>query len=304
MVHSLAEWRADGSPWHPATPIKDLAHQLSEHGYTVWCLGDERHLKARPPEDHVPFGQTGWPGTQHYPVVMAMDVKAPGPGSGLPSLQELGRQLRADKMAGHPGLAWLKYMNWEPERDNGGPCWHETWMPEHHRRPSGDRGHLHLSCRTDYTTSTTAAGYDPVARLGNPNRKEDDVSWTDDVIPVKYPAEDPKNKTWAAGNALGHARDLAAETRDRVKDLQAAEAKAKVERAAILKAVTGSAVTASTIKAEVAALRAEIAAAVIGQAVPAILAELRPKLAGLSEQDVQAAADAVERQVAAGLATV
>jgi hypothetical protein len=201
VVHNLAEWRADGSPWRAARPLADIGVRLTRHGYRVRILGGARDLTADRPGDHVPWGAGGWPKPHRYPFVMAMDVEPPDPGTGLPSLQALGRQFRADKLAGHPAMAWLGYLIWEPERDGGGPCWYDAWLPDYHRRPAPGRGHLHLSCRTDHTTAAVAAGYDPVVRLGvrppfvarpipglvpkRADRPEPDVSWTDDVVPVK-----------------------------------------------------------------------------------------------------------------------
>jgi hypothetical protein len=102
---------------------------------------------------------------------MAMDIMPPTAGQRskltgalLPSLQDLAAQLYADKQSGHPGAAWLKYMNWEPDRNNGGPCYHDVWTPDHHRSDSGDRGHIHCSARTDFYLSGTADSYDLVAR--------------------------------------------------------------------------------------------------------------------------------------------
>jgi hypothetical protein len=214
MVHNLAEWRADGSPWRAARPLADIGARLTAHGYRVRILGGARDLTTDQPGDHVPWGAGGWPRPQRYPFVMAMDVEPPDPGSGLPSLQALGRQFRVDKLAGHPGVAWLSGLIWEPERDGGGPCWCDSWMPDYDRQPGDDRGHLHLSCRTDHTTAAVAAGYDPVGRLGIHRppaprpipglvpmgmvSSEPDVSWTDDVIPIKCAIVELTGG-WAAG---------------------------------------------------------------------------------------------------------
>lgn len=172
-------WDRAGRPWEVAAPIKAVGGRLQAHGYTVYYIGsdDRAHLQADVPEDHCPFSVTGWPGKHPYPYVLAMDIMPPEPGARskidglpLPSLQQISAQMRADKIAGHPGMAWLKYMNWEPDRNNGGACWHDSWQPDYARWASGDRGHTHMSGRTDYVTSTAANGYDPVARL----RGEDD----------------------------------------------------------------------------------------------------------------------------------
>jgi len=162
------QWVADGQPWKPATPVADLRDTLQRHGFTVYVLGDESHQKAQPPEDHVPYSHTPWPGKQPYPYVLAMDVMP----NGDLSLDKLGAQLVKDKNAGVSGVHGLKYLNWT---DSNGNCWHESWQPKHARESSDDRGHLHLSWRTDFVTSTSAAGYDPVARV-----KGIDVALTDE----------------------------------------------------------------------------------------------------------------------------
>lgn len=157
-------WVADGKPWRPMRPVDQLARTLRGHGYTVYTLGDERHLEHDPPEDHTPYSATGWPGTARYGVVYAGDIMPPPAGAGLPSLQQLGRRLVDDRNAGVPGIRWLKYINWEPERNYGGDCWHDSWQPGFARRASGDRGHIHVSGLTGYEDSTSGDGYDPVAR--------------------------------------------------------------------------------------------------------------------------------------------
>ncbi|MET9303191.1 hypothetical protein ABZX66_28110 [Micromonospora aurantiaca] len=165
-------WIADGSPFRLMTPARDLRDILRGHGYTVYDIGNRSHLEADPPEDHTPFSATGFPGKAKYGVGYALDVMPPKDGQRskvdglpLPSLQQLGAQLLADRKAGVAGIKWLKYMNWEPERNNGGPCYHESWQPSYARRSSTDRGHIHLSGLTGYETSTIGAGYDPVARI-------------------------------------------------------------------------------------------------------------------------------------------
>jgi hypothetical protein len=49
---------------------------------------------------------------------------------------------------------------------------------------------------------------------------EQDMSFEDDQVPVKYPSVSADNPTWTGPNALGDARDKAAEALSRVKDLQ------------------------------------------------------------------------------------
>lgn len=165
-------WKADGRPFRLMTPAEDLQTNLQRHGYTVYDIGNESHMLASPAEDHTPFSGTGWPGLAKYGVGYALDVMPPAPGARskldgkpLPSLQQLGAQLVKDRKAGVPGISWLKYINWEPERNNGGPCYQESWKPNHARKSSSDRGHIHVSARTGMETSTVARGYDPVARI-------------------------------------------------------------------------------------------------------------------------------------------
>ncbi|MEK8107399.1 hypothetical protein NKG94_23780 [Micromonospora sp. M12] len=114
-----------------------------------------------------------------YGVGYAIDIMPPAAGARskvdglpLPSLQQLGARLVADRKAGVAGIRWLKYMNWEPERNNGGPCYQDSWKPNYARRTSSDRGHIHASGLTGYESSTIGAGYDPVTRI----RGGDDMS--------------------------------------------------------------------------------------------------------------------------------
>lgn len=153
VVSNYEQWVADGSPWHPATPVDSLTQVLKKHGYTVYTIGNHAHLTANPPEDHTPYSHTPWPGTQPYPAVLAMDIM-PG---GVWGLDDLGAAIFEDKQNGLPGLAGLKYMNWT---DLNGNCWHDKWTPNHDRSTSSDRGHIHLSWRTDYVNNNIA--YDPI----------------------------------------------------------------------------------------------------------------------------------------------
>lgn len=175
-------WVAAGKPFTLMRPARDLRDRLRAHGYTVYDIGNQSHLLAEPPEDHTPYSDTGWPGTAHLGVGYAVDIMPSAAGATsrvdglpLPSLQQLGAQLLEDREAAVRGISWLKYMNWEPQRDNGGACWHDSWQPAHVRRSSGDRGHIHLSGVTGLESSTIGAGYDPVARI----RGGDDVSAAD-----------------------------------------------------------------------------------------------------------------------------
>lgn len=167
------QWVADGSPFTLVRPLRHLRDLLRGYGYTVYDRGNRDHLLHDPPEDHTPYSATGWPNTARYGYGYAVDIMPPGAGSKLPSLQQLGRQLYADRAAGD--IKWLKYINWEPDGNYTGPCYHDAWQPDHTRRSSSDRGHIHVSARTGYEESTAGDGYDPVAVI----RGEDMAAFTD-----------------------------------------------------------------------------------------------------------------------------
>ncbi len=183
------KWRAAGKPVKYAQPIADLAATLRRHGYTVGTIGNDRHLNANPPEDHTPFSATGWPVASPYPYVHALDVMPPPAHSGLPSLVELGARLVNDRNAGVAGASWIKYVNWT---NGAGKCLHEKWTPRHVTSSSNDVGHIHVSCRSDYTHSAVASGYDPVAHssLGGA------ISVPPFVRELRSPMVDPQVGVW------------------------------------------------------------------------------------------------------------
>ena len=173
MVTTYAGWVADGRPWRNCQPINDLIATLRGHGYTGpgVGIGDQSHLTANPPEDHCPYSHTPWPGAQPYPYVMAIDIM---PGEGI-DIIDLGGRLFDDKSSDKPGTQPIKYINWT---DSAGGCWHDSWMPSHTRFRSTDRGHIHISFRTDYVTSNAMASYDPYGDGGLPKPPfpEDDMA--------------------------------------------------------------------------------------------------------------------------------
>jgi len=187
------------------TPAQALKTKLRAHGYTVYDIGNEAHLVHEPPEDHTPYSETTYPGKSVYGVGYAIDVMPPAKGARskidglpLPSLQQLGAQMLADRKAGVPGIKWLKYMNWEPERNNGGPCYQDSWKPNYARRTSSDRGHIHMSGLTGYENSTIGAGYDPVTRI----RGGDDMSEE-----AEQKIDQLSNAVFVGGSSMGRAVD-------------------------------------------------------------------------------------------------
>lgn len=152
-----AKWVKDGKPWKLAKPVADFTAILRKHTYTVWTYPDERHQKAEPPEDHTAYSHTGWPVNSAYPVGHAMDVKdqaEPFP------LWQVAEQIIRDKDAGVAGTEWIKYLNYT---DKAGDCWHVSWQPKKSKTSSTDKGHLHVSARSDKDDKSTT--YDPIARL-------------------------------------------------------------------------------------------------------------------------------------------
>ncbi len=139
-------WVADGEPVKLAVPVVQYHNAVVSAGWPaaqVGTLGDPDHLTADPPQDHCPFSATGWPGTNPYPYVMAIDV---------PHRPEIGKGVYAlvaywlsEARAGH--TPWVKYIIWQAQRydvRNG-------WSPV---ASSGHYDHVHVSMRSDYFLST------------------------------------------------------------------------------------------------------------------------------------------------------
>jgi len=152
-------WIEAGAPAVAATCVADFAATMRGHRYTVYIFGNAAHQRAVPPEDHMPYSSTPWPGPQPYPDVLACDVM---PGGAL-DWRTLGERIVADKNAGNPAAAWIKYVNYT---DLAGRCWHASWTPAYSRTSSNDTGHIHISARTDYANRHTT--YDPIANAQTP----------------------------------------------------------------------------------------------------------------------------------------
>jgi hypothetical protein len=157
---AYAEWIAAGQPYTRARPTLQLRDLLRGHGYTVFDYPNVDHLKAIPPEDHTPYSATGWPITSKRWVGHAIDIMPSGP----VDLVTLALQIIRDKDAGVPGTGWIKYINWT---DAAGRCWHTSWQPTKQTVASSDRGHIHVSARSDKDTSdeVSSSGWDPVEEI-------------------------------------------------------------------------------------------------------------------------------------------
>jgi hypothetical protein len=154
------QWVDAGKPYKQSKPTEHAWNVVRGHGYTVYHYPNDDHLKAVPPEDHTPFSATGWPITSKRWVSHAIDIM---PGGGPVALPALARQIIADKDAEVPGTKWIKYINWTDENGN---CWQTSWRPNKQTVKSTDKGHIHLSGRSDMDTSmeVTDSGWDPVER--------------------------------------------------------------------------------------------------------------------------------------------
>lgn len=156
------QWVAQGKPFKLTDPLVELRDLLRARGYTVYDIGNLDHLLHNPPEDHTPYSATGWPNPAKYGTGYAIDIM---PNSRLTPLSTLGKWFLDDKKAGR--IPWLKYFNWEP---GDGNCWHESWQPNYSRVASSDRGHIHISARTDVLVRN---GYDPFRRDSDMDGNQD-----------------------------------------------------------------------------------------------------------------------------------
>jgi hypothetical protein len=175
------DWLRAGRPYTLIRPARALQAALQAHGLTVWDFPNEEHQKAEPPEDHTPYSATGWPGANQRWKARGLDIM---PRSDAKAHRrenaDIARQLIRDRDAGVPGVMWIKYINWT---DEDGTCRQERWTTggsplQRTTRTSRDKGHVHVSGRSDADNDTRADSYDPIART----RGDDDVSALTDAI--------------------------------------------------------------------------------------------------------------------------
>lgn len=178
----FTDWVRAGKPYTLARPAKSLRTNIRAHGITVWDYPDDSHLLAAVPQDHTPFSVTGFPGKNARWVARALDVM-PRSNSFAHRKEnaDIARQLIRDRDVGLTGVAWIKYINWT---DEDGVCRQERWMTlnEPNRRTthtSGDRGHIHISGRSDIDNDTRADGYDPIVRM---QEGSSDMTTLDDKV--------------------------------------------------------------------------------------------------------------------------
>lgn len=203
-----AYWRDHGRPYALMRPAKALQRTLQGHGLTVYDYPNAAHLQANTPEDHTPFSVTGWPRASGYGIGHALDVM-PRNDSDAARRENanVARQLIQDRDAGVPGVMWVKYINWTDERGN---CQQVRWMDDDHplthtTRSSSDRGHIHISGRSDCDDDDRAGGYDPIG--GDVNLSESNPFGT---TPKQFidPAKDyPLWLGGTLGNQLQYIRE-------------------------------------------------------------------------------------------------
>lgn len=178
------DWLKVGRPYTLIRPARAVQTVIRRYGITVYDYPNDAHLTATVPEDHTPFSVTSWPLTNGRWRGHALDVM-PRSGSAEHRAEnaDIARQLIADRDAGVPGVMWIKYLNWT---DEAGRCeqvrWTDAANPLRHTvKPSTDRGHIHISGRSDCATDERADGYDPIARMRGsaPLAGDDDMSYND-----------------------------------------------------------------------------------------------------------------------------
>jgi hypothetical protein len=176
---------------------------LRGYGYTVYHKGDAAHMQAQPPEDHTPFSATGWPVTSKRWIGHALDIM---PNASLKSLPQLAERIIADVNDDVDGTQWIKYINWT---DGAGKTWQDRWTPEHARNTSTDKGHIHISARSDMDTSdvVSRSGYTPLGESMSLTATDIALLMRSDTSP------DNPAKTYPIGAALYDTVQITDQTR-------------------------------------------------------------------------------------------
>lgn len=174
------DWVRAGRPYTQSRPTAAVQATGEAHGYTVYGYPDKPHLTASWPEDHTPFSTTGYPTPAPRWFGNAVDIMPRSEGrADMAELAGLARRIITDKDTGVPGTEWIKYLNWT---DEDGNCWHVSWESGHKvTSRSTDKGHIHVSGRSDWVTREPAP-WDPWARMKGINEERDDDDMGDTYI--------------------------------------------------------------------------------------------------------------------------
>ena len=209
------DWLNAGRPYTLIRPAAALVAALRGHGLTVYHYPNAAHLEATTPEEHTPFSVTGWPGTNKRWNARGVDIM-PRSSSAAHRKEnaDIARQLIRDRDGGHPGAMWIKYINWT---DENGTCRQERWMDasaplRRTTRLSSDKGHIHISGRSDVDNDDRADGYDPIARKQGDDdmQLKDPTGWDRQFMPNP---EGVKEGPWLGGtlgNQLQYIREATA----------------------------------------------------------------------------------------------
>lgn len=161
------DWVKAGKPYTLIRPAKAVQATLRGYGLTVYDYPNDAHLQANTPEDHTPFSVTGWPSTNKRWKARALDVMPRSDSlTHRTESANIARQLIRDRDAGYAGVMWIKYINWTDEK---GVCNQERWTDagqpnKRTTRSSTDKGHIHISGRSDADDDDRADDYDPLRR--------------------------------------------------------------------------------------------------------------------------------------------
>jgi hypothetical protein len=267
-VAAYYSWDRLGRPLEPATPIREIVERLKvafprAKNLFGW-YANEAHYTAVPAEDHTPFSQTGWPVPDPQWVVCATDVMH-RPDLGV-DCGKLFPYWLAEARAGR--TPWVKYLIWQAtlyDVRNG-------WRPQANR---GHFDHVHISTRTDHIN--THLGSWSLVPGG------DDVSAADVIVGIHNAFQHAANRDDATGRQTADAfnkmveaalagRDAEERTRDAalLAAITALAGNGGPDAAPIVAAINSAAEASRTqvaaLLAEVADLKAKLAAAAHAEA--------------------------------------
>jgi hypothetical protein len=110
---------------------------------------------------------------------------------------------------------WIKYINWT---DENGTCRQERWTDagaplRRTTRSSTDKGHIHISGRSDVDDDDRADGYDPIARMRGEDEDmqlKDPTGWDRQFMPNPAGVEEGPWLGGTLGNQLQYIREATA----------------------------------------------------------------------------------------------